>query len=151
ENVSSYLTYTASTVPEWEFLTEVVRRADCYVLLDVNNIYVSSFNHRFDPIDYLNGVPVERVAQFHLAGHTDNGNHLLDTHDHDVPDPVWRLYEEAVRRFGPVSTLIERDDRIPEFPETAAEAEHARGIQNNANHVVAQPHSTDLLRADHRA
>ncbi|MGH7820184.1 MAG: MNIO family bufferin maturase [Candidatus Binatia bacterium] len=147
ENVSSYLTYAASAVPEWEFLSEIARRADCYVLLDVNNVYVSSFNHGFDALEYLNGVPVERVVQFHLAGHTDNGNHLLDTHDHDVPDPVWRLYGEAVRRFGPLSTLIERDDRIPEFAATAAEAERARSMQK-AIDDLARRDAADLLRAD---
>jgi hypothetical protein len=150
ENVSSYLTYRASAVPEWEFLTQIARAADCYVLLDVNNVYVSAFNHGFDAIEYLEGIPTERVAQFHLAGHTDNGNHLLDTHDHDVPDPVWRLYATAVARFGPVSTLIERDDRIPEFAETAAEAAHARRIQREI-HAIATRDSRDLPRAHHGA
>ena len=129
ENVSSYLTYRVSEIPEWEFLAEISRRADCLILLDVNNVFVSAFNHDFDPVAYLDGVPPDRVGQFHLAGHDDKGTHLLDTHDHDVPDGVWELYAEAVRRFGPVSTLIERDDRIPELAETLAEAEHAREIR----------------------
>ena len=115
ENVSSYLTFRDSQISEWECLAEIARRADCFLLLDVNNVYVSAFNHRFDPLEYLRGMPVDRVVQFHLAGHTDNGTHLLDTHDHPIGDPVWQLYREAVRRFGPVSTLIERDDRIPEL------------------------------------
>jgi len=149
ENVSSYVTYRASGVPEWEFLTEIVERADCYILLDVNNIYVSAFNHGFDPREYLRGVPAERVVQFHLAGHADHGTHLIDTHDHDVPDPVWELYADAVRRFGPLSTLIERDDHIPEFPETAAEAARARRIQEA--HAVTGRDAKDLLASDHRA
>jgi hypothetical protein len=131
ENVSSYVAFRDSIVPEWQFLSEVVERAGCYVLLDVNNVYVSAFNHRYDPLEYLAGVPAGRVVQFHLAGHTDNGTHLLDTHDHPIVDPVWRLYAEAVRRFGPLSTLIERDDRIPEFAELAAEAAEARRIQES--------------------
>jgi hypothetical protein len=150
ENVSSYLTYRASVVPEWEFLAEVVERADCQILLDVNNIYVSAFNHRFDPASYLDRVPRERVVQFHLAGHTDNGNHLLDTHDHPIIDPVWQLYAEAVRRFGPLSTLIERDDHIPEFPEVAAEAEHARRIQQEI-HALSLRDAGDSLAPDHSA
>lgn len=138
ENVSSYLRYRASAMAEWEFLTEIVERADCYVLLDVNNVYVSAFNHGFDPLDYLRGVPRERVVQFHLAGHTDKGTHLLDTHDHPIVDPVWALYAEAVRRIGPLSTLIERDDRIPELPEVAAEAARARRIQQEIHAVSAR-------------
>jgi hypothetical protein len=150
ENVSSYVGYRDSTMPEWEFLAEVVERADCYVLLDVNNVYVSAFNHGFDPSLYLRGVPVGRVVQFHLAGHTDCGTHLLDTHDHDVIDPVWALYAEAVRRFGPLSTLIERDDRIPEFPAVAAEAARARRIQEEI--VASAPGEPgSLLASDHRA
>jgi hypothetical protein len=111
---------------------------------------VSAFNHGFDALDYLRGIPVDRVVQFHLAGHTDNGTHLLDTHDHAIIDPVWRLYAEAVRRFGPLSTLIERDDRIPEFSEVAAEAEAARRIQVEIDDE-AQRESGRLLAADPRA
>lgn len=150
ENVSSYLTYRASALPEWEFLAEVARRADCYILLDVNNIYVSAFNHGFDPVEYLEGVPAQRVVQFHLAGHSDHGTYKLDTHDHPIPDPVWTLYAEAVRRFGPLSTLIERDDHIPEFPELAAEAERARGVQREI-HDFAPRDAENPLAADHRA
>jgi len=150
ENVSSYLTYQASRLSEWEHLAAVAERSGCYILLDVNNIYVSAFNHRFDPLEYLRGVPADRVVQFHLAGHTDKGNHLLDTHDHPIIDPVWSLYAEAVKRFGPLTTLIERDDHIPEFPEVAAEAARARAIQLE---VDAESHrdAGNLLAADQRA
>jgi len=128
ENVSSYVTYKQSDMTEWEFLNAVVARADCQILLDVNNIYVSSFNHGFDPLDYLNAVPVERVQQFHLAGHRNLDTHIIDTHDEPVVDPVWDLYRAAVRRFGPVSTMIERDDNIPPLAELLGELDHARRI-----------------------
>ncbi|MGH8672480.1 MAG: MNIO family bufferin maturase [Burkholderiales bacterium] len=128
ENVSSYVTYKHSALSEWEFLGAVAERADCLILLDINNIFVSGFNHDFDPLDYLNGVPVERVQQFHLAGHTNHGSHVVDTHDHPIIDSVWGLYETALRRFGPVSTMIERDDNIPPFEELTAELDRARSI-----------------------
>ncbi|MCK5813997.1 MAG: DUF692 domain-containing protein [Cocleimonas sp.] len=115
ENVSSYVSYTQSAMTEWEFLSAVAEEADCLLLLDVNNIYVSSVNHEFDPLDYLNGVPKERVQQHHLAGHSDYGDYIIDTHDHDIVDPVWNLYAEAVKRFGHVSAMIERDDNIPDL------------------------------------
>jgi uncharacterized protein (UPF0276 family) len=128
ENVSSYVTYRQSTMPEWLFLSEVATRADCLILLDVNNIYVSAFNHDFDPLAYLDAIPAERVQQIHLAGHEDNGSHIIDTHDHPVIDPVWRLYGEAVRRCGSVSTMIERDDKIPPLGELVVELDQARVI-----------------------
>ena len=128
ENVSSYLTYATSTISEWDFLAEVARRADCLVLLDVNNLYVSATNHGFDALTFLQGIPEDRVAQIHLAGHQDLGTHLLDTHDAPVPDPVWALYRDAVRRFGRVSTLVEWDDRIPSLDEVLLEAEKARSL-----------------------
>ena len=128
ENVSSYVTYRRSTMPEWDFLAAVARRADCLILLDVNNIHVSAFNHDFDPLAYLDAIPAERVQQIHLAGHEDNGSHIIDTHDHPVIDPVWRLYGEAIRRCGPVSTMIERDDNIPPLGELVAELAQARTI-----------------------
>lgn len=128
ENVSSYVTYKQSAMPEWEFLGAVVERADCLLLLDVNNIYVSSFNHGFDPLEYLNAVPVGRVQQFHLAGHRNLETHIIDTHDEPIVDPVWELYAAAVRRFGTVSTMIERDDNIPELAELVAELAEARRI-----------------------
>jgi uncharacterized protein len=129
ENVSSYVTFAHSTMPEWEFLAAVAQRADCGILLDVNNIYVSAVNHGFDAQAYLAGIPVERVGQIHLAGHTDNGTHLLDTHDHPVRAEVWDLYRSAVRRFGRVSTLVEWDDHIPPFEDVLAEAERARAAE----------------------
>jgi uncharacterized protein (UPF0276 family) len=128
ENVSSYVSYTQSAISEWEFLAEIARRADCFILLDINNIYVSAFNHEFDPSEYLCGVPAERVYQLHLAGHSNQGNIIVDTHDHPVIDPVWALYAEAVRRFGLVSTMIERDDNIPPLAQLLSELEHARRI-----------------------
>lgn len=128
ENVSSYLSYRDSEMTEWEFLSEVARRADCAILLDVNNIYVSAVNHGFDPLEYLRGVPQERVRQFHLAGHSDMDGHLIDTHDHPIVAPVWALYREAVAHFGPVPTMIERDDNIPELGELVAELDVARAV-----------------------
>lgn len=126
ENLSSYVEYTASTMPEWEFIAQIARRSGCRLLLDVNNIIVSARNHGFDPHDYLAGIPADRVWQIHLAGHSDYGHYVIDTHDHAVPDTVWSLYEAAIRRFGPVSTMIERDDHIPPLPELVAELELAR-------------------------
>ncbi len=129
ENVSSYLTYVHSTMPEWEFLAEIARRADCGILLDVNNIYVSAFNHQFDPQVYIDHIPPDRVGQIHLAGHSDKGTYLFDTHDGPVIDPVWELYRFAVRHCGRVSTLVEWDDQIPEFAVVCAEAERARALE----------------------
>src|ERR1700730_11595281 len=122
ENVSSYAEFHVSEMTEWEFLNEVVERADCGILLDVNNIYVSSRNHNFDPLTYINSVPAKRVAQIHIAGHSKFTKYILDTHDHPVIDPVWKLYENAIRRVGPTATLLEWDDRIPTFDEVHAEA-----------------------------
>jgi uncharacterized protein (UPF0276 family) len=128
ENVSSYVSYRESQVSEWQFLREIAERADCLILLDVNNIYVSSVNHEFDPLDYLNAIPVDRVQQIHLAGHENHGDYLIDTHDHPVPDPVWELYGAAVRRFGSVSTMIERDANIPPLEELCTELDAARQL-----------------------
>jgi uncharacterized protein (UPF0276 family) len=131
ENVSSYAEFHVSEMTEWEFLSEVVERADCGILLDVNNIYVSSRNHNFDPYAYLNGIPAERVAQFHIAGHTKYQKYILDTHDHPVIDPVWKLYEHGIRRTGRTATLLEWDARIPSFEEVHTEALKAnRFIEN---------------------
>ena len=119
---------------EWEFLTEVVERADCGILLDVNNIYVSSVNHEFDPMEYVNAVPAHRVAQMHIAGHSRYEKYILDTHDHPVIDPVWDLYARAIERCGPTPTLLEWDDHIPSFDEVHAEALKAnRCIHKFAN------------------
>jgi uncharacterized protein (UPF0276 family) len=122
ENVSSYAEFHLSEMTEWEFLCEVVERADCGILLDVNNIYVSSKNHGFDPHEYVRAVPAERVAQIHIAGHTRFEKYLLDTHDHPVLDPVWKLYAHAIQRAGVTATLLEWDDRIPSFHEVHGEA-----------------------------
>jgi uncharacterized protein (UPF0276 family) len=122
ENVSSYAEYHVSEMTEWEFLNEVVERADCGILLDVNNIYVSSRNHNFDPLRYINSVPADRVAQIHIAGHSKFQKYILDTHDHPVIDPVWKLYDRAIRRVGHTATLLEWDDSIPSFQEVHDEA-----------------------------
>jgi hypothetical protein len=132
ENVSSYVEYRASTLSEWEFLSEVARVADCLILLDVNNIYVSAYNHGFDPQRYLAGVPAERVQQIHLAGHSNCGEFIIDTHDAPVIDPVWELYERAIRRLGPVPTMIERDDRIPPLADLLHELDRARQVAQEA-------------------
>ena len=122
ENVSSYAEYHVSEMTEWEFLNEVVERADCGILLDVNNIYVSSQNHNFNPLTYINSVPADRVAQIHIAGHSKFEKFILDTHDHPVLDPVWKLYDRAIQRAGHTATLLEWDDRIPSFQEVHDEA-----------------------------
>jgi hypothetical protein len=128
ENVSSYLTYRESDMSEWEFLAEVAELSDCAILLDINNIYVSGVNHGFDPLTYLHAMPKERVRQFHLAGHSDEGGHLIDTHDHPVAPPVWDLYARAIELFGAVPTMIERDDNIPPLRELVTELEMAREL-----------------------
>ncbi|HYM35776.1 MAG TPA: DUF692 domain-containing protein [Steroidobacteraceae bacterium] len=128
ENVSSYITYRSSEMSEWQFITALAEEADCLLLLDVNNIYVSSVNHGFDPLAFINGVPIERVQQFHLAGHSKVDAHLIDTHDAPIIPEVWNLYAAAVRRFGAGSTMIERDANIPELPELLDELNQARII-----------------------
>jgi uncharacterized protein (UPF0276 family) len=132
ENVSSYVSYKESELTEWEFLSEIARRADCLILLDVNNIYVSAYNHGFDAEQYLTGVPAERVQQIHIAGHSNCGDYIIDTHDADVIDPVWALYAKAIERLGPVSTMIERDDHIPPLADLVAELEQARRVAATA-------------------
>ena len=142
ENVSSYVTYTDSRISEWEFLSAVAEAADCYLLLDVNNVYVSAHNHGFDALAYLDGVPSERVRQIHLAGHRHNGSLIVDTHDHPVPDPVWTLYAEAIARLGPVSTMIERDDDIPPLDTLLAELAQARTVAESASGPVPPASAT---------
>jgi len=132
ENVSSYLSYRSSQMPEWEFLAELAERADCGILLDVNNVYVSAFNHGFDAEKFIDAIPAERVVQIHLAGHTDKGAYLLDTHSDHVKDEVWALYERAMRRIGKVSTLIEWDEQIPTYDVLAKEAALARAHREKA-------------------
>lgn len=128
ENVSSYLAFRESELTEWQFVTAVAEEADCHLLLDVNNVYVNSRNQGFDPVRYLDGLPVERVRQFHLAGHEDRGELLIDTHDAPVCDPVWALFQHAVARFGPQPALIERDAHIPPLAELVAEARRADAV-----------------------
>jgi hypothetical protein len=139
ENVSSYVTFRHSAMPEWTFLGAVAEAANCGILLDVNNVYVSAVNHGFSPQEYLAGLPVTRIGQIHLAGHTEAGTHLVDTHDHSVAAPVWSLYREAVRRFGPVSTLIEWDDRIPAVGDLLAEAGRARAEETEVLGAYPKP------------
>jgi len=128
ENVSNYVAYQSSAMTEWTFLAALVAEADCDILLDVNNIYVSAFNHGFDPIEFLDGVPRDRIKQIHLAGHDNSGDLIIDTHDAPVINPVWDLYAEAVRRFGQVPTMIERDDKIPPLGTLVRELDRARTI-----------------------
>src|SRR6202044_3770295 len=138
ENVSSYLTFRSSDMSEWEFLREVAQRADCAILLDINNIYVSSVNHGFDALTYLHAIPQDRVRQFHLAGHSDLGGHLIDTHDHPIVEPVWNLYRAALTHFGAVPTMIERDDNIPALSELVAELQIAREISRHHTQQAAR-------------
>jgi uncharacterized protein (UPF0276 family) len=138
ENVSSYAEFHQSTMTEWEFLSEVAELADCGILLDVNNIYVSSKNHDFDPYDYLNGIPHHRVGQIHIAGHSKFKKFILDTHDHPVLDPVWKMYAHAIRLCGPTATLLEWDDRIPSFDEVHDEALKAnRFLETHTAQIAA--------------
>jgi uncharacterized protein (UPF0276 family) len=128
ENVSSYLSFSADTLAEWDFVAAVAEQSDSLILLDVNNVYVSSVNHGFDPHAYLAALPARRVRQIHLAGHSVQDGCIVDTHDQAVADPVWALYAHALRRFGPVATMIERDDNIPPLPQLVAELDRARQL-----------------------
>ncbi len=139
ENVSSYLQYVHSAMTEWEFLTALVERTGCGILLDVNNIFVSAHNHGFPARGFLEGIPRGSVGQIHLAGHRDEGTHLLDTHDHPVCDGVWDLYRAAVERFGGVATLIERDDEIPPLAVVVAESRRAAEIEHEVLAARAAP------------
>jgi uncharacterized protein len=129
ENPSSYVEFAASTMPEWEFLSRLAEDADCGLLLDVNNVYVSSFNHSFDPSVYVDAIPADRVVQYHVAGHTNKGTHILDTHSDHALDEVWELYRRAWARTGATATLYEWDEDIPEFDVVHAEALKARAHQ----------------------
>lgn len=139
ENVSSYLTYRSSEMTEWEFLAAVAEQADCLILLDINNIYVSACNHGFRPETYLEHMTANRIQQFHMAGHTRQGDFLIDTHDQPVPDPVWSLYTQALTQFGPVTTMIERDDNIPPFDELLEELDQARSLSYSTLGKSEQP------------
>ena len=142
ENPSSYVTFTCSEMPEWDFLSRMAEEAECGLLLDVNNVYVSSVNHDFDAVEYVENVPHERVVQCHLAGHTNCGTHCIDTHDGHVIDPVWELYRRAHALTGGMSTLLEWDARIPEFPVLHAEVMKAR------RYIGAAPDSVDETAED---
>ena len=137
ENVSSYAEFQCAEMSEWTFLAELARRADCLILLDVNNVYVSSRNHGFDPYEYLRNIPVDRVQQFHLAGHSDEEALVIDTHDAPVVSAVWALYEAAAQRFPGVSTLIERDASVPPLETLLAELEQARALAAPLRRAVA--------------
>ena len=128
ENVSSYITFKQSEFTEWEFLKKLTEKSGCLLLLDINNIYVNSMNHGFDPLEFINHIPIHAVQQFHLAGHTNKGNVILDTHDAPIIDKVWELFAIALKRFGKISTLIERDDCFPPFSELLAELALAKKI-----------------------
>ncbi|WP_036293186.1 DUF692 domain-containing protein [Methylosinus sp. PW1] len=138
ENASTYTTFQESDMEEWEFLTEMAQRADCLLLLDVNNIFVSGFNHGFDAEKFMDSIPVERVAQMHLAGHTSYETHKIDTHDQPVCEEVWTLYERARIRFGDVAAMVERDDNYPPFEELLAEMERMREIARRADQFRAR-------------
>jgi uncharacterized protein (UPF0276 family) len=142
ENVSTYVTYRESQLTEWEFLSNVAREADCLLLLDINNIYVSACNHGFDPREYLSAVPGDRVYQHHLAGHCKQGDIIIDTHDSPVISPVWDLYREAVKRFGSVSVMIERDDDMPPFADLLEELQQARAIHDSVLETAARECTT---------
>lgn len=131
ENVSSYLTYKQSEMSEWDFILEIVKQAGCYILLDVNNVYVSSVNHQFNPLDYIKAMPADRVAQIHLAGHSNHGDYIIDTHDAPVIEPVWDLYAATIQHLGKISTMIERDDNMPPLTELLTEI-------NRAKHMTEQ-------------
>jgi hypothetical protein len=132
ENTSSYMTYKISDLTEWRFVSEIVERANIGLMFDVNNVYVSAYNHGFDAYEFIRNVPHERIYQIHVAGHTNLGKYIIDTHNGDVIDPVWDLYRATIELAGPVSTLIEWDDEIPEFPVLAALAEKARAARAEA-------------------
>jgi hypothetical protein len=139
ENVSSYVAFKGNEMTEWEFISEMARRTGCWLIFDVNNVFVSTFNHGWSAREFIDGVPADRVIQFHLAGHEHNISHIIDTHGAAVVDAVWDLYADAVRRFGPVSTMIERDDNIPPLAEVVAELDHARRIATSILPQLARP------------
>ena len=143
ENPSLYIGFRSATMSEPEFINALVQRTGCEILLDVNNVYVSAFNMGQDPYAYIDALNPQAIRQFHLAGHTNNTTHIIDTHDHPVGAEVWKLYEHACARFGPVATLLERDDHIPAFPELLKELQQARDLQEK---VLASARPTPKQR-----
>lgn len=137
ENVSTYVTFNQSEMTEWEFINEVAERTDCLLLLDVNNVYVSGFNHGFDPHQFIDALPAERIQQIHLAGHSNRGSHIIDTHDAPIIDEVWKLYRYTIEALGPIATMIERDDHIPELATLVSELDQAREVARNATPIAA--------------
>jgi uncharacterized protein len=137
ENTSSYMTYTESSMPEWEFVSRIAEEANIGLMFDVNNVYVSAYNHGFDPHEFVRSIPHDRIVQIHLAGHTNFGKYIIDTHNGQVIDPVWELYRETIALAGPVSTIIEWDDDIPEFSVLSAEADKARALRADASRSAA--------------
>ncbi len=146
ENVSSYIEFASSEMTEWEFLAEIARRADCGILLDINNVYVNSVNHGFDPIRYLQSLPSERIGQIHLAGHSVKDGYLIDTHDAPVCDEVWELFRWATRHFGLISTMIEWDSKIPEFSVLEDELKKADKIRNPPSLAEIQSRFAAILK-----
>lgn len=128
ENVSTYVSFDQSEMTEWDFIAELTKRTGCWLLLDVNNVFVSAFNHEFDAMDFINGIPEDRVIQFHMAGHSDHETYIVDTHDAPIRDEVWDLYRACLKRFGHVSTIVERDDNIPPLSEMLPELKKIRSI-----------------------
>lgn len=145
ENVSTYITFRHSTMPEWEFLTAVAKRSGCGILLDLNNIYVNAYNHEFDPYAFINHIPGELVGQFHLAGHTPREQFLFDTHSRPVIDEVWALYRQALNRWGSVTTLIEWDEDIPPFARLSEEAKKARVIAGEVFQINLPSHGASFF------
>ncbi len=137
ENVSSYVTFNQSEMTEWEFINELAERTDCLLLLDVNNVYVSGFNHGFDPREFIDALPAQRIQQIHLAGHSNRGSHIIDTHDAPIIDEVWKLYGYTIEALGPVATMIERDDHIPGLAMLVSELDQAREVAKDATHIAA--------------
>jgi uncharacterized protein len=140
ENPSSYVEFAASTLTEWEFLARMAEAADCGLLLDVNNVYVSSFNHGFDPRAYVEAIPADRVVQYHLAGHTNKGTHIVDTHSDHAVDEVWELFRLSCQRTGPVATLYEWDEDVPDFDTVHAEAKKAAAYRRQSLLAAASAH-----------
>jgi len=151
ENPSSYVTFTESTLSEWDFLSRLADETNCGLLLDVNNVYVSSVNHDFDPVEYIRALPAERIVQVHLAGHTDLGTHCLDTHDGRVVESVWQLYRLAHERTGGISTLLEWDAKIPPFPVLHAEVLKAREYLGEHLVTTATPEFTANIHSSAHA